>query len=107
MLLFSYRIKNSAAYKCYNTYNIPLPRRCMENDWFKEYKSLGGKKNRTEYDKIVKIFFDETLDIFVFGDPIKHESREDASIAVIEKANITAKEYNLIFESIDNITAYT
>jgi hypothetical protein len=79
----------------------------IRNDYFEEYKKLGGKKNRRKYDKIVEIFLDETHDIFIFGDPIKHESRVQAGYAVMDKADISVDEYNLIFESIDNITAYT
>ena len=77
------------------------------NDYFDEYKNLGGKKNKKEYSENLDIFFEETYDIFIDGNPIKHESREDANWEVIEKANITVKEFNLIFESVDNVTAYT
>jgi len=76
-------------------------------DYFNEYKSLGGKKKRTEYYKNVEIFFNETYDLFVFGDPIEHDTRDEAIEAVLIKADISEKEYNLIFESVDNVTAYT
>ena len=74
--------------------------------YFVEYKRLGGKKTKKQYIKNLDIFFDETFDIFV-GNPIIHETREDAGYAVIDKTNISVDEYNLIFESVDNITAYT
>ena len=77
------------------------------NDYFDEYKNLGGKKNKKEYSENLKIFFDETYDIFVGGDPIKHNTRTDAGMAVIDKAVISIDEYNLIFESVDNVTSYT
>jgi len=77
------------------------------DEYFEEYVSLGGKKNRTKYDKNAKIFFEETYDIFIDGNPIKHDSRDEAIEAVIDNAGISVKEYNLIFESVDNVTAYT
>ena len=55
----------------------------------------------------IDIFIDETLDIFVFGDPTRHDSREDSMYAVSNIANIPMREVNLIFESVDNIDAYT
>jgi len=79
----------------------------FEDEYFVEYKKLGGKKTKKQYIKNLDIFFDETYDIFIDGNPIIHETREDASYAVIDKANISVDEYNLIFESVDNITAYT
>jgi hypothetical protein len=84
-----------------------LPNNQLALDYYLEYISLGGKKNRKEYDKNNQIFFEETYDIFVFGDTWKHETREKALSAVIDKAGLSTKEYNLIFTSIDNVTAYT
>ena len=77
------------------------------DEYFEEYVSLGGKKNRTKYDKNVEIFFEETYDIFIDGNTIMHESRDEAIEAVMDNAGISVKEYNLIFESVDNVTAYT
>ena len=79
----------------------------LHNDWFDEYKSLGGKKNKKEYRENLEIFFDETYEIFIDGNPIKHESRTKAGYAVMKEAKITVEEYNLIFESVDNVTSYT
>ena len=84
-----------------------LPNNQLALDYYIEYVSLGGKKNRKEYDKINQIFFEETYDIFVFGDTWKHETKEEALSAVIDKAGLSPKEYNLIFTSVDNITSYT
>jgi len=84
-----------------------LPNNQLALDYYLEYVSLGGKKNRKEYDKINQIFFEETYDIFVFGDTWKHETKEEALSAVIDKAGLSTKEYNLIFTSVDNVTAYT
>jgi len=77
------------------------------DEYFEEYVSLGGKKNRTKYDKNIEIFFDETLEIWVYGNTEQHDTREDSMYAVSEIANIPMKEVNLILESVDNVTAYT
>jgi len=77
------------------------------SDYWREYKSLGGKKNKREYSKNLEIFFDETLEIWVYGNPEQHNTREESMYAVSEIANIPMKEVNLIFESVDNVTAYT
>ena len=45
-----------------------LPNNQLALDYYLEYVSLGGKKNRKEYNKNNEIFFEETYDIFVFGD---------------------------------------
>jgi len=78
-----------------------------QDDWFKEYRKLGGKKSRREYDKNIDIFQEHTWDIFVSGDMSKYNSREEALQAVKKDLKIDNKELNLIFESIDNVTAYT
>jgi len=79
----------------------------IADDYYKEYKKLGGKKNRRQFDKNVDIFTHHTFDIFIHGDPSKYATRGEALNAVKEKAKIDNKELNLIFESIDNVTAYT
>jgi len=81
--------------------------RFPEDNWFKEYKRLGGKKNRKAYDKNLDVFVYHTNDIFIHGDMSKYNSREEALQAVKKDLKIDNKELNLIFESIDNITAYT
>ena len=78
-----------------------------EREYYQEYKALGGKKSKKEYFENLDIFIDETLDIFVDGNPIRHNTREDSFYAVSEIANIPMREVNLIFRSIDNIDAYT
>ena len=76
-------------------------------EWYKEYKKLGGKKSRREYDKNIDVFQEHTWDIFIHGDPSRYNSREEALEAVKEDLKIDNKELNLIFQSIDNVTAYT
>ena len=78
-----------------------------EESWFKEYKRLGGKTTKKQYEKNVEIFREATFDIFIFGDPSKYATRGEALNAVKQNAKIDNKELNLIFESIDNITGYT
>jgi hypothetical protein len=97
--------------------NLPKQRRAGEkmmkghifpdDDWFKEYKRLGGKTSKKQYEKNVEIFREATFDIFIFGDPSKYATRGEALNAVKRNAKIDNKELNLIFESIDNVTAYT
>ena len=79
----------------------------LNNAWFNEYKSLGGKKSKKQYFKNLEIFFDETLEIWVYGNPEQYETREDSMYAVSEIANIPMREVNLILESVDNVTSYT
>ena len=74
---------------------------------YQEYKKLGGQKSANEYTKNLKIFLEETMDIFIVGNTIKHDSREEAMKAVIVKAEISVEEFNLIFHSLDNIVSYT
>ena len=78
-----------------------------DDDWFKEYKRLGGKKTRKQYEKNVDIFVYHTHDIFIHGDASRYSSRQAALEAVKKAAKNDNKELNLIFESIDNVTAYT
>ena len=76
-------------------------------DHYYEYKKLDGKKNRKNYFKMLDVFLEETLDIFVFGDPIKHKSRDDALEVVKKILKINDKELDILFHSVDNVTAYT
>ena len=75
------------------------------DDYWIEYQQLGGKKNRTEYDNELEIFIKHTLDIFVNGDPSVHKTRQEAW-NVVGKL-IGYKELDLVFDSVDNVTAYT
>ena len=76
-------------------------------DYYKEYKKLGGKKSKNQYEKYIDVFFEETYQIFINGNPIRHSTREKAVKAVIKKLKISVIEFNKIFESIDNVTSYT
>jgi len=93
--------------KALKEYSARKIRSSYDNEYYQEYKSLGGKKSKKEYFKNYDIFIDETLNIFTGGDPIKHNSRNEALDAVMKKAKISVKELNLIFDSVDNITSYT
>jgi len=85
----------------------------LKVDWFdlpmhyQEYKKLDGQKSENEYTKNLEIFFDETFEIFIHGNCIKHDSRTLALKAVMVKAKISMFEVNLIFTSVDNIASYT
>ena len=43
-----------------NTIQVPY-----QEEYYKEYKALGGKKSKKEYFENLDIFIDETLDIWV------------------------------------------
>ena len=89
------------------SYYFQQKRGFPDDDSYQEYKKLGGKSSEKEYFKNHDIFIDETLEIFVYGNPEKYKSRGEALHAVIKRAKISVKELNLIFNSVDNITAYT
>jgi len=78
-----------------------------DDDWFKEYKRLGGKKTRKQYEKNVDIFVYHTHDIFIHGDASKYANRGESLEAVKKEAKIDNKELNKLFDSISNITAWT
>ena len=78
-----------------------------EVDYYYEYKRLGGKKNRKEYFEILDVFLEETYDIFINGDPSKYWTRNQSLEAVMEIANIDEDELDILFDSVDNVTAYT
>ena len=78
-----------------------------EIDHYYEYKKLGGKKDRMEYFKMLDVFLEETHDIFVFGDPKKYNSRGESLNAVKQKLKISKQELEMLFESVDNVTAYS
>ena len=76
-------------------------------DCYYEYKKLGGKENREQYFKNYDVFLEETMDIFVFGDPIRHKSRQKAWNAVIRISKISNEELDILYHSVDNVTPYT
>ena len=76
-------------------------------DCYYEYKKLGGKENREQYFKNYDVFLKETMDIFVYGDPIRHKSRQKAWNSVIRIAKISDDELNTLYHSVDNVTEYT
>ena len=76
-------------------------------DYFKEYKKLGGKKSKKQYFENLDIFLELTLGGFTGTEEPLYDSREEALEAVKREAKISYNELNLIFESVDNVTAYT
>jgi hypothetical protein len=76
-------------------------------EYYVEYKELGGTHSINKYFEHYEVFIEETLDIFVGGDTIKHESREEAMEAVQKKLKISDEELYTLFHSIDNVTSYT
>ena len=78
-----------------------------ENDFYREYKRLGGKKTRAKYKTLLNKFYDHTMDIFVHGDPSRYKSRNLALNGFRKAAKIDNKEVDRIFQSVDNVHAYT
>ena len=78
-----------------------------EREYYKEYKRLGGKKNKKQYFENLDIFIYETLGAFTGTDEPRYDSREESMYAVSKIAKIPMREVNLILESVDNIDAYT
>ena len=60
----------------------------IQTDYFNEYKRLGGKKSRRQFDQKVAIFIDNTWDIFIHGDPSKYNSRQEA-LEAVKKGDLT------------------
>jgi hypothetical protein len=88
-------------------YNNRKAKGYPEVDYYYEYKKLGGKKNRKKYFEILDIFLEETYDIYVDGNMEKHPTREDSLFEVIQQTGISNNELYRIFNSVDNVTAYT
>ena len=78
-----------------------------ENDFYREYKRLGGKKTRAKYKTLLNKFYDHTMDIFVHGDASRYKSRNLALNGFRKAAKIDNKEVDRIFSSVDNVHAYT
>jgi hypothetical protein len=77
------------------------------NEYFVEYQKLGGKKNKDDYFAAYQVFQEETMDIFVFGDLRKHNSRSESLEAVQKILEIDDDELDRLFHSVDNVTAWT
>tara|TARA_B110001454_G_scaffold187980_1_gene185659 strand:- start:339 stop:590 length:252 start_codon:yes stop_codon:yes gene_type:complete len=75
--------------------------------YFKEYKKLKGQDSKQEYFYNLRIFLDETMDIFVHGLHTKYDSRWDSMYGVCDLAHISIEEVDKILESVDNVDSYT
>ena len=69
------------------------------NDYYKEYKKLGGNKTRIEYDINLDIFLKQTLEIYVYGNTTQHDTRSKAWNAVIKEAKINSLIANFVLLS--------
>ena len=78
-----------------------------EVDYYYEYKKLGGKEDRMEYFKMLDIFLEETMDIFVTGMMDKYDSREESLGGVMTILKISEDEVMELYHSVDNVTSYT
>ena len=80
-----------------------------ENEFYREYKKLGGKKSRAKYKILLNEFYDHTLDIFTGtgGEQIRYSTRNEALYGFKKSAKIDWKEVDRIYDSVNNIHAYT
>ena len=80
-----------------------------ENEFYREYKKLGGKKSRAKYKNLLNEFYDHTWDIFTGGDLTgsRYSTRNEALYGFKKSAKIDWKEVDRIFDSVNNIHAYT
>ena len=80
-----------------------------ENEFYREYKKLGGKKSRAKYKNLLNEFYDHTLDIFTGtgGEQIRYSTRNEALYGFKKSAKIDWKEVDRIYDSVNNIHAYT
>ena len=80
-----------------------------ENEFYREYKKLGGKKSRAKYKSLLNEFYDHTLDIFTGtgGEQIRYSTRNEALYGFKKSAKIDWKEVDRIYDSVNNIHAYT
>ena len=90
----------------------------LNDEHFIEYQKLGGKSNRNAYDNMREVFIDHTHNAYVSGDIeekgtidqygfYNYVSRHQACTAVINILHITDEEFEILFHSIDNVTAWT
>ena len=78
-----------------------------ENEFYREYKKLGGKKSRAKYKSLLDEFIDHTLDIFTGGEQSRYSTRNEALYGFKKSAKIDWKEVDRIYDSVNNIHAYT
>ena len=80
-----------------------------ENEFYREYKKLGGKKSRAKYKNLLNEFYYHTLDIFTGtgGEQIRYSTRNEALYGFKKSAKIDWKEVDRIYDSVNNIHAYT
>jgi hypothetical protein len=78
----------------------------FDEQWFAEYRKLGGKHTKKVFLTNLDVFFDLTVDVFVGGDNPKFSSREDA-MATWAKYLKCSKEAEIYFHAVDNVMAYT
>lgn len=79
----------------------------ISTEFFMEYKKLGGKKNRENYDKIIDIFTEHTCDIFTMGCMDKYETPKEALAGFMAATKCSKNECDRLFSSLDNVASYS
>lgn len=71
------------------------------------YRSIGGRKDKIKFTKILGEFYEYTFDSYIFGDCELHGGRQESWDKWIEATNITNREALRIFSAVDLIHPYT
>jgi hypothetical protein len=81
----------------------------MNHKFYDEYNNLGGKalKSFEEYKHIYDRFIYYTKSIYIFGECDKYTSCSEAYCAFLDDTKISHEEGSILFDSIDNIAAYS
>jgi len=75
----------------------------MFNEWFNEYKKIGGSFNKEIYAYFLNVFIASTVNAYTGGDVFTR----DECLTRWNKFINNKKEASLIFRSVDNITPYS
>ena len=79
--------------------------------WYREYQRLEGRETKGIFARNLNVFFELTLNPFVYGnlekaDGTLWESRDEAWSCFVERIG-SEKEANRYFDAVDHITTYT
>ena len=77
------------------------------NEFYREYKKLKGKKSKAKYMKLLDKFHDHTSDIFTGIGDSRYKTRNEALYGFKKAAKIDWQEVDRVFDSVNNVHAYT
>lgn len=88
---------------------IEKAREHLKAENFARYRELGGQLPKRSYNAAAARFVWHTFDIYIGGDPLRHESRQEAWHAFdawLQK-RYPGESPHRIFRSLDDVDAYT